>query len=83
MMHFHSELDQIKTPNLDPKVGPLTGYEPQDLIERTLYQYVHADDMNGIRASHITCKCTLGEEPLENVFSNVLADGSVNLYQIR
>ena len=39
-----------------PQVGPLTGYEPQDLIERTLYQYVHADDMNGIRASHITCK---------------------------
>ena len=38
------------------QVGPLTGYEPQDLIERTLYQYVHADDMNGIRASHITRK---------------------------
>ena len=43
---------------LDQQVGPLTGYEPQDLIERTLYQYVHADDMNGIRASHITRECT-------------------------
>ena len=41
---------------MDQQVGPLTGYEPQDLIERTLYQYVHADDMNGIRASHITRK---------------------------
>ena len=50
---FRASLD-LKLIFLDQQVGPLTGYEPQDLIERTLYQYVHADDMNGIRAAHIT-----------------------------
>ena len=41
---------------LDQQVSHLTGYEPQDLIEKTLYQYVHAEDMMGIKAMHVTCK---------------------------
>ncbi len=38
------------------KVCALTGYEPQDLIEKTLYQYVHSQDMIGIRSMHMTRK---------------------------
>lgn len=34
------------------RVSQLTGYEPQDLIEKTLYQYVHAADILHIRYSH-------------------------------
>ena len=30
---------------LDQRVAALTGFEPQDLIEKTLYQYIHASDM--------------------------------------
>ena len=32
----------------------MTGYEPQDLIEKTLYQYVHASDMLALRSTHVT-----------------------------
>jgi len=37
-------------------VSSLTGYEPQDLIEKTLYQYVHSEDMIPLRAMHVTRK---------------------------
>ncbi len=40
----------------DLQVSQLTGYEPQDLIEKTLYQYVHSEDMMPIRAMHLTRK---------------------------
>lgn len=33
-------------------VSQLTGYEPQDLIEKTLYQYIHAADIMAMRCSH-------------------------------
>jgi single-minded-like protein len=52
---FRASLD-LKLIFLDQQVGPLTGFEPQDLIEKTLYQYVHSDDMVGIRATHVTRK---------------------------
>ena len=66
-----------------PQVGPLTGYEPQDLIERTLYQYVHADDMNGIRASHITCESKLYRSDLMLEFFGIsLADGGMFHFQM-
>ena len=42
---------------LDQQVQALTGFEPQDLIEKTLYQYVHAEDMVPLRNVHITCEC--------------------------
>ena len=38
------------------QVSALTGYEPQDLIEKTLYQYVHSQDMMGVRSMHMTRK---------------------------
>ena len=34
------------------RVGQLTGYEPQDLIEKTLYQHIHACDVLHMRFSH-------------------------------
>ena len=34
----------------------LTGYEPQDLIEKTLYQHVHTQDLPTIKLAHQACK---------------------------
>uniref|UniRef100_A0AAG5DGC5 PAS domain-containing protein n=1 Tax=Anopheles atroparvus TaxID=41427 RepID=A0AAG5DGC5_ANOAO len=48
---FRASMD-LKLIFLDAKVAQLTGYEPQDLIEKTLYQYVHAADILHMRYSH-------------------------------
>lgn len=52
---FRASLD-LKLIFLDQQVCALTGFEPQDLIEKTLYQYVHANDMMSIKMAHVTCK---------------------------
>ena len=52
---FRASLD-LKLIFLDQHVSLLTGYEPQDLIEKTLYQYIHAEDMLSMRSVHFTCK---------------------------
>lgn len=36
------------------RVFQLTGYEPQDLIEKTLYQHVHIQDLPSIKLAHQT-----------------------------
>lgn len=41
------------------RVAQLTGFEPQDLIEKTLYHYIHAGDIMHMRFSHYQCKCFL------------------------
>lgn len=51
---FRASLD-LKLIFLDQRVSALTGYEPQDLIEKTLYQYIHASDMVPMRLTHLTC----------------------------
>ncbi|XP_063611852.1 single-minded homolog 2-like [Penaeus indicus] len=51
MFMFRASLD-LKLIFLDARVGVLTGYEPQDLIEKTLYQYIHGCDMLHMRYSH-------------------------------
>uniref|UniRef100_A0A182MS99 Uncharacterized protein n=1 Tax=Anopheles culicifacies TaxID=139723 RepID=A0A182MS99_9DIPT len=53
MFMFRSSLD-LKLIFLDAKVSQLTGYEPQDLIENTLYRYIHAADVAHIRQAHQT-----------------------------
>ncbi|XP_033635579.1 uncharacterized protein LOC117296660 [Asterias rubens] len=53
MFMFRASLD-MKLIFLDGKVAQLTGYEPQDLIEKTLYQFVHATDILHIRYAHHT-----------------------------
>jgi single-minded-like protein len=55
---FRASLE-LKLIFLDQHVSLLTGYEPQDLIEKTLYQYVHAEDMLSLRSVHLTCKFLL------------------------
>jgi single-minded-like protein len=50
---FRASLD-LKLIFLDQHVSLLTGFEPQDLIEKTLYQYVHAEDMMSLRSVHLT-----------------------------
>lgn len=39
-----------------PRVAELTGYEPQDLIEKTLYHHVHGCDTFHLRCAHHLCK---------------------------
>lgn len=38
------------------RVTELTGYEPQDLIEKTLYHHVHGCDVFHLRYAHHLCK---------------------------
>ncbi|XP_060526123.1 single-minded homolog 1 isoform X2 [Cylas formicarius] len=51
MFMFRASLD-LKLIFLDAKVAQLTGYEAQDLIERTLYHYIHGSDIFNMRYSH-------------------------------
>ncbi len=53
MFMFRASLD-LKLIFLDSRVLQLTGYEPQDLIEKTLYSHVHAQDLASIRQAHQT-----------------------------
>ncbi len=57
-------------------MSQLTGYEPQDLIEKTLYQYVHSEDMLALRAMHVTRKSDrIRNSTLNtNVFENKVAE---------
>jgi len=50
---FRASLD-FKLIFIDQRVSCLIGYEPQDLIEKTLYQFVHAGDMVSLRLTHLT-----------------------------
>lgn len=38
------------------RVAELTGYEPQDLIEKTLYHHVHGCDVFHLRYAHHLCE---------------------------
>ncbi|CAL4109388.1 unnamed protein product, partial [Meganyctiphanes norvegica] len=51
MFMFRASLD-LKLIFLDARVGVLTGFEPNELIEKTLYQYIHGCDMWHMRFSH-------------------------------
>ncbi|XP_051782824.1 single-minded homolog 2 [Erpetoichthys calabaricus] len=51
MFMFRASLD-LKLIFLDSKVAELTGYEPQDLIEKTLYHHVHGCDVFHLRYAH-------------------------------
>ncbi|XP_071439795.1 protein single-minded-like [Hetaerina americana] len=53
MFMFRASLD-LKLIFLDARVAQLTGYEPQDLIEKTLYHYIHGCDIMHMRYSHHT-----------------------------
>ncbi|KAK5858947.1 hypothetical protein PBY51_003051 [Eleginops maclovinus] len=51
MFMFRASLD-LKLIFLDTRVAELTGYEPQDLIEKTLYHHIHACDVFHLRYAH-------------------------------
>uniref|UniRef100_A0A8C4NH61 PAS domain-containing protein n=1 Tax=Eptatretus burgeri TaxID=7764 RepID=A0A8C4NH61_EPTBU len=51
MFMFRASLD-MKLIFLDSRVSELTGYEPQDLIEKTLYHHVHGCDVFHLRYAH-------------------------------
>ncbi|KPM09439.1 PAS domain containing protein, partial [Sarcoptes scabiei] len=51
MFMFRASLD-LKLIFLDARVFQLTGYEPQDLIEKTLYHYIHGNDIENMKQSH-------------------------------
>lgn len=54
------------------RVSQLTGYEPQDLIEKTLYHYIHGCDILHMKYSHHTCKRKFVNFVLINVYNNVI-----------
>ncbi|KAL5284905.1 SIM2 family protein [Megaselia abdita] len=56
MFMFRASLD-LKLIFLDARVSGLTGYEPQDLIEKTLYQYTHVSDVFHLRYAHQILLC--------------------------
>uniref|UniRef100_A0A1B0AKC2 Single-minded n=1 Tax=Glossina pallidipes TaxID=7398 RepID=A0A1B0AKC2_GLOPL len=51
MFMFRAQMD-LKLIFFDARVSHLTGYEPQELIEKTLYQYIHVQDILPMRCSH-------------------------------
>ncbi|XP_053945753.1 protein single-minded isoform X2 [Anastrepha ludens] len=51
MFMFRACMD-LKLIFLDARVSQLTGYEPQDLIEKTLYQYIHVTDIGPMSCAH-------------------------------
>ncbi|XP_037299437.1 single-minded homolog 1 isoform X2 [Manduca sexta] len=53
MFMFRASLD-MRLIFLDARVATLTGYEPQDLIEKTLYNFIHGTDVLHMRYSHCT-----------------------------
>ena len=55
MFMFRASLD-LKLIFLDARVTDLTGYEPQELIEKTIYHYIHAADVEHVRIAHQTRK---------------------------
>nr|XP_967930.3 PREDICTED: single-minded homolog 1 isoform X4 [Tribolium castaneum] len=56
MFMFRASLD-LKLIFLDARVAQLTGYEPQDLIEKTLYHYIHGSDIMPMRFAHHQLLC--------------------------
>ncbi|OTF78498.1 PAS domain containing protein [Euroglyphus maynei] len=80
MFMFRASLD-LKLIFLDAKVSQLTGYEPQDLIEKTLYHYIHGSDVENMRISHQTRKCCLILKIINSIFidywQSVLNKGQV------
>uniref|UniRef100_A0A8D8SQF2 Single-minded homolog 1 n=2 Tax=Cacopsylla melanoneura TaxID=428564 RepID=A0A8D8SQF2_9HEMI len=56
MFMFRASLD-LKLIFLDARVFDLTGYEPQDLIEKTIYHYIHGCDIFDMRFAHSTLLC--------------------------
>lgn len=51
MFMFRASQD-LKLIFFDAKVTTLTGYEPQELIEKTLYEHIHPDDEEAMRTCH-------------------------------
>ncbi|KAJ8678677.1 hypothetical protein QAD02_014464, partial [Eretmocerus hayati] len=51
MFMFRASLD-LKLIFLDASVPQLTGYEPQELIDKTLYHYVHVSDAIHLHQAH-------------------------------
>ncbi|CAH0552672.1 unnamed protein product [Brassicogethes aeneus] len=56
MFMFRASLD-LKLIFLDARVAQLTGYEPQDLIEKTLYHHIHGSDILAMRQAHHQLLC--------------------------
>ena len=55
MFMFRANLD-LKLMFLDGRVASLLGYEPHELIDRTLYQIIHVHDQESVKQSHLKRK---------------------------
>ena len=55
MFMFRASLD-LRLMFLDGRVANLLGYEPHELIDRTLYQIIHVQDQESVKQSHLKRK---------------------------
>ena len=51
MFMFRTSLD-LKVIFVDGKVKELTGYEPQEVLDKTIYQHIHPEDIESMQDSH-------------------------------
>ncbi|XP_028435219.1 single-minded homolog 1-A isoform X1 [Perca flavescens] len=72
MFMFRASLD-MKLIFLDSRVAELTGYEPQDLIEKTLYHHVHSCDSFHLRCAHHLCELVLVKGQVTTKYYRFLA----------
>ncbi|XP_051722485.1 single-minded homolog 1-A isoform X1 [Ctenopharyngodon idella] len=72
MFMFRASLD-MKLIFLDSRVAELTGYEPQDLIEKTLYHHVHSCDTFHLRCAHHLCELVLVKGQVTTKYYRFLA----------
>lgn len=54
------------------RVAQLTGYDPPDLIEKTLYHYVHGCDVLQLQHAHRVCKCFFSYYSMQLIFPREL-----------
>uniref|UniRef100_A0A672MGY3 Single-minded homolog 1-A-like n=1 Tax=Sinocyclocheilus grahami TaxID=75366 RepID=A0A672MGY3_SINGR len=78
----HDEMTAVLTAHqpYHSHFAELTGYEPQDLIEKTLYHHVHSCDTFHLRCAHHLCELglffliPLATSPLQHLAALVMTD---------
>ncbi|KAL3318683.1 putative secreted beta-glucosidase sim1 [Cichlidogyrus casuarinus] len=80
MFMFRASLD-LKLIFLEGKVTTLTGYQPQDLIEKSLYQLVHVADVENLKNAHKTCELLNASRTIVSPIVNYVLSGVENLHQ--
>lgn len=46
--------------SIPPRISDYMDLTPVDIVGKRCYQFIHAEDVEGIRHSHLDRKCTAG-----------------------